>query len=1119
MAFLFLNNKKTPPNACAGRRSLMLEEQNIQNQELADSGTDNYGYEDDYDDSFYDESSGGNTGKIVAIVIAVILVIGGAVGAGFYFLSGSTGQQLYVLENQTYELGDPVVLEAANFVDTTQMSADAIQQVELDSELLTSTDYEYDEDTGEVVSEGEDYLDTGEYSIQLTLGDESATSNLIVQDTTKPQFVGFAKEISIEQNAKDVDLESYWAAKDISRVSIKVLGEVDLTKAGEYEVRVIATDENGNSASQNAVVKIIESEEVRQGAELTKTKDGDVPLSEETVGMLEDGSLNTDNNDENIQKAQEEFEKQLEAARQEALAKQQINGWQSDGLYYIQGRPQTGPQVIDGQNYYFNEDGSVHTGWLHVNGEDYYYTADGIMVTGPQIIDGNYYFFDENGRKVVGWRNDGTFDYFYDVNGIQQFGPVRIDGKEYYFDTTTGAKYTGFRIANGKTYYYDASGAKAFGETKVDDATYYFNTHSGEMATGLISIVDQSATDGSKKTVLMDENGKMYYGFIVMDDHTYYFDVRKGGAMAHGQTVIAPEYNEGTEKTCYFDPESGIMQTGWVTEGEGETKKTYYYDATKGGAMATGLTAINESGLTNMYYFNEDGTQYFGLKTIGEFTYYFDPVNNGRAVSGIVTIPAAFNNGKELTAYFDSSFHMIKGLVQIGNDKYYFHPETGDMQKGFQDVVSGNTTLHCYFKEDGKMATGHTQIDGQWYYFDKNTGDMANDGLTQLAGDGTYYFLATGVRYVGQLQIENNWYYFDVTSGKMAVGPTKIPASYSNNRKEVVYFYNKDGIRSRGWQTIDGKTYYAKSDYTVASGWTDISGTKYYFDPSTYVQFKDGWKDIDNHTYYFESGKYVVNTLKSIDGHTYGFDGNGYKVVNASATIGGKTYRFDSNGYLVQGFYEDGGVLRYVTSSGQLVQNGTVNDGKYAITADANGKVIKTDTLNFPYYNQKGYKDGESMCGPTSMAMALQFLSGQSVSPDTMRNEAINAGCYTMGAGTQNMWTLVNIGSKYGVSATGLGFDANQAANRLIRGDIIVGTSSASPWVAYPNPTSASAVHHVMVLHGYNTSNGTTYVEDPYTPSLSGWTNLEALIREGSNVSAFPGLQANNGPWYALRKN
>ena len=317
---------------------------------------------------------------------------------------------------------------------------------------------------------------------------------------------------------------------------------------------------------------------------------------------------------------------------------------------------------------------------------------------------------------------------------------------------------------------------------------------------------------------------------------------------------------------------------------------------------------------------------------------------------------------------------------------------------------------------------------------------------------------------------------------------------------------------------MDGKTYYAKTDYTVASGWTDIGGTKYYFDPSTYVQFKDGWKDIDNHTYYFEGGKYVSNTLKSIGGHTYGFDGNGYKVVNASATIGGKTYRFDSNGYLVQGFYEDGGVLHYVTSSGQLVQNGTVNDGKYAITADANGKVTKTDTLGFPSYSQRQYTDGEHMCCPTSMAMAIEFLSGNTVSPDTMRQELMNRGAYSMGVGTTNTGYVVDIAKAYGLSGTyGIGFNSSTAANELLRGGIIVGSSSASPWVAYPNPTNPNSVQHTMVLKGYDVSLGKTYVQDPYTPSLSQWWSLSDIIGKGSNCG-IAGLLANNGPWYVLKK-
>jgi len=52
----------------------------------------------------------------------------------------------------------------------------------------------------------------------------------------------------------------------------------------------------------------------------------------------------------------------------------------------------------DGKTYYYNNDGTMHTGWLEVNHKKYYFDLEtGVMATGEVIIDGKTYIFDSNG--------------------------------------------------------------------------------------------------------------------------------------------------------------------------------------------------------------------------------------------------------------------------------------------------------------------------------------------------------------------------------------------------------------------------------------------------------------------------------------------------------------------------------------------------------------------------------------------------------------------------------------------------------------------------------------------------------------------------------------------------
>lgn len=80
------------------------------------------------------------------------------------------------------------------------------------------------------------------------------------------------------------------------------------------------------------------------------------------------------------------------------------NGWRtSDGeySYYRLGRKTTGKVEIDGDWYFFNEEGVMHTGWKEESGRDYYYGTDGRMVTGYREINGVEYYFSENGAERV----------------------------------------------------------------------------------------------------------------------------------------------------------------------------------------------------------------------------------------------------------------------------------------------------------------------------------------------------------------------------------------------------------------------------------------------------------------------------------------------------------------------------------------------------------------------------------------------------------------------------------------------------------------------------------------------------------------------------------------------
>lgn len=103
-------------------------------------------------------------------------------------------------------------------------------------------------------------------------------------DTQAPTFVGFLDRIVVNLNAVDVDFSKYYLAIDNDKqMQVTVTGDVNLAAEGEYPVTVSATDEAGNTTSQDTIVQVIsEDTMVAIPLELTPMIDGSIPMAPDT---------------------------------------------------------------------------------------------------------------------------------------------------------------------------------------------------------------------------------------------------------------------------------------------------------------------------------------------------------------------------------------------------------------------------------------------------------------------------------------------------------------------------------------------------------------------------------------------------------------------------------------------------------------------------------------------------------------------------------------------------------------------------------------------------------------------------------------------------------------------
>ena len=174
------------------------------------------------------------------------------------------------------------------------------------------------------------------------------------------------------------------------------------------------------------------------------------------------------------------------------------DGWHvKNGVtrYYLDWKPLTGWQDLEGSRFYFREDGTLCTGWQTIGTDTYYLGTDGRLATGwLQLPEGKYYLgtdgirvsgwqelegqrhhFDDSGKMTTGILIENGAAYLFDAQGQLSTGWVTLDGKNYYADENAHPLF-GWVEIDGKTHYFDETGAAASGWVRLDGFDYYFYT-------------------------------------------------------------------------------------------------------------------------------------------------------------------------------------------------------------------------------------------------------------------------------------------------------------------------------------------------------------------------------------------------------------------------------------------------------------------------------------------------------------------------------------------------------------------------------------------------------------------------------------------------------------------
>lgn len=169
--------------------------------------------------------------------------------------------------------------------------------------------------------------------------------------------------------------------------------------------------------------------------------------------------------------------------------------------------------------------------------------------------------------------------------------------------------------------------------------------------------------------------------------------------------------------------------------------------------------------------------------------------------------------------------------------------------------------------------------------------------------------------------------------------PTVMP-SVSNGWKDVSQgtVYYKNGVKVKGWQKIDGETYYFDQKGVLQTGWLNLDGHWYRLDNTGAMQ--TGWVKVGKSWYFMEeNGVMDAATWLSDGGKWYYLGADGAMYSNKWRCTKGVWYYLLGNGEMAKNrWIEDKGNWYYLGADGGMLVDTTTPDG-YRV--DENGVWIK----------------------------------------------------------------------------------------------------------------------------------------------------------------------------------
>lgn len=616
--------------------------------------------------------------------------------------------------------------------------------------------------------------------------------------------------------------------------------------------------------------------------------------------------------------------------------------------------------------YYAKYDGTLYVNtWAKLYDDWYYFGADAAGYEGIQIVDGQEYYF-QNGKKVINETiEENGKCYISDENGILHEAAdndwLEFEGEWYYVKNghflkncieKINGSYYGFS-SDGKRY---QNGMFQLYNQETYDWDQYYAEEDGTLLTNIWT------GEGPEDRCYYGSDGKAYDGLREIDGIQYYFEnkaLQKNTVVSvGGKQYVAGDEGELTEAQnntwTEVDGKFYYLQNGEFLKGcVAQIGDAYYGFNSKGWRYQSSDFELTDdkTGEWNYYYAQEDGSLVVNnwSERYNERYYYGE---KGKGFQGLQKVDGTWY-------YFSTDARMYHDQKMTTEDgKYYIAGSNGAVTEA-QNNAWTEADGRYYYVQDGSFLEDGVKKIGEKYYLFESDGKRCEEGIQWRDENGSVYYL---VKEDGSL-LTNSWYKSD----------------------ENTYYFGEDGKTYEGLQNIEGKMYYFMDGILFKNGRVSTSDQHHYIMDSQGVVTEaqnNAWTEVEDCRYYVKDGELLEDCIAEIEGNYYGFDYNGkmyrdtefpiwdtetqqsvyYRARKDGSLIVNDKYKNDmeeeyyygEGGKAYEGLHELNG-KQYFFQAGKICKNqGVVADGK-GYVASANGDLIEANKNGWTKVDGKWY--------------------------------------------------------------------------------------------------------------------------------------------------------------------